>query len=472
MNIPDLKIAQDRKKVDVKEINLDLNIKPLYKGKKFFLRTYGCQMNVHDSEEIRYYLESLGYTESNTLEESDIVVLNTCAIRENAKDKVFGYLGRCKHLKKSKPELIVALAGCLMQQPSEVEEIMNKHKYIDIVVGTHNLNELPEMIKNANDSHKQEIEVYSNSDKVFERVKYSRDSKFSAWINIIYGCDKFCTYCIVPYTRGRERSRKMEEVIKEVESLKEQGYVEITLLGQNVNAYGKDLNLGYDFATLLEQVAKTGIPRIRFVTSHPWNFTDEMINVIAKYDNIMPYVHLPIQSGSDEILKKMNRRYTIDEYKKLFDMIKEKVKNVAITTDIIVGFPNETEEDFEKTLDIVNYCKFDGAYTFIFSPRVGTVAAKMEDHVSMEEKEERLQRLNKLVNKYSLLNNQKLVGKTVDVLVESVSEKDDSKVCGYTDTMKLVNVSGGRDLIGKIVPVKITDAKSFSLDGEVVTVTN
>ena len=472
MNIPNLKIAQDRKKVEVKEINLDLNIKPLYKGNKYFLRTYGCQMNVHDSEEIRYYLESLGYTESNTLEEADIVVLNTCAIRENAKDKVFGYLGRCKHLKKSKPELIVALAGCLMQQPSEVEEIMKNHKYIDIVVGTHNLAELPEMIINANEKHMQEVEVYSNSDKVFERVKYSRDSKISAWINIIYGCDKFCTYCIVPYTRGRERSRKMEEVIKEVEALRDQGYIEITLLGQNVNAYGKDLNLGYDFATLLENVAKTGIPRIRFVTSHPWNFTDEMINVIAKYDNIMPYVHLPIQSGSDEILKKMNRRYTIDEYKKLFDMIKEKVKNVAITTDIIVGFPNETEEDFEKTLDIVNYCKFDGAYTFIFSPRVGTVAAKMEDHVSMAEKEERLQRLNKLVNKYSLENNQKLVGKTVEVLVESISEKDDSKVCGYTDTMKLVNVKGGRDLIGKIVPVKITDAKSFSLDGEVVTVTN
>jgi len=472
MNIPDLKIAQDRKKVEVKEINLDLNIKPLYKGNKYFLRTYGCQMNVHDSEEIRYYLESLGYTESNTLEEADIVILNTCAIRENAKDKVFGYLGRCKHLKKSKSELIVALAGCLMQQPSEVEEIMKNHKYIDIVVGTHNLAELPEMIINANEKHMQEVEVYSNSDKVFERVKYSRDSKISAWINIIYGCDKFCTYCIVPYTRGRERSRKMEEVIKEVEALRDQGYIEITLLGQNVNAYGKDLNLGYDFATLLENVAKTGIPRIRFVTSHPWNFTDEMINVIAKYDNIMPYVHLPIQSGSDEILKKMNRRYTIDEYKKLFDMIKEKVKNVAITTDIIVGFPNETEEDFEKTLDIVNYCKFDGAYTFIFSPRVGTVAAKMEDHVSMAEKEERLQRLNKLVNKYSLENNQKLVGKTVEVLVESISEKDDSKVCGYTDTMKLVNVKGGRDLIGKIVPVKITDAKSFSLDGEVVTVTN
>lgn len=467
MNIPNLAVAADRKKVLVKEEKLDMNIRPIYKGKKYFLRTYGCQMNVHDSEEIKYYLESLGYEPVEELELADIVVLNTCAIRENAKDKVFGYLGRCKHLKKEKPDLIIAVAGCLMQKPNEIEEIHNRHKYIDIIIGTHNLNELPSLIEEANNKKIQNIEVYSNSDVVFENVKYNRDSKVSAWINIIYGCDKFCTYCIVPFTRGRERSRKMEEVLEEVRDLKEQGYIEVTLLGQNVNAYGKDLNLGYDFATLLEEVAKIGIPRIRFVTSHPWNFTDKMVDVIAKYDNVMPYVHLPIQSGSDDILRKMNRKYTIDEYKKLFDQIKSKVKNVAITTDIIVGFPNETDEDFEKTLDIVNYCKFDGAYTFIFSPREGTAAARMEDKVSMEVKEKRLQELNNLVNKYSLESNQKLVGKVVDVLVNGISEKDSSKVYGYTETMKLVNIVGGNDLIGKIVPVKITDAKSFSLDGEI-----
>ena len=246
---------------------------------------------------------------------------------------------------------------------------------------------------------------------------------------------------------GRVNPEQKRQIIK---ALKEQGYMEITLLGQNVNAYGKDLNLGYDFATLLENVAKIGIPRIRFVTSHPWNFTDRMVDVIAKYDNIMPYVHLPIQSGSDEILKRMNRKYTIEEYKKLFDQIKKKVKNVAITTDIIVGFPNETDEDFQKTLDIVNYCKFDGAYTFIFSPREGTAAAKMEDKVPM----------------HSLESNQKMLGKTLDVLVVGLSEKDSNKVYGYTETMKLVNIVGNKDLIGKIVPVKITDAKSFSLDGE------
>ena len=466
MKVPDLLVAGDRKKVNIKEEKLNLNIQPLYKGKKYFLRTYGCQMNVHDSEEIKYYLESLGYEAVEELEKADIVVLNTCAIRENAKDKVFGYLGRCKHLKKENPNLIIAIAGCLMQQPKEIEEIHNKHQYIDIIIGTHNLSELPSLIEEANNKKNQNIEVYSNSDVVFENVKYNRDSKISAWINIIYGCDKFCTYCIVPFTRGRERSRKMEEVLDEVKTLKDQGYLEITLLGQNVNAYGKDLNLGYDFATLLENVAKIGIPRIRFVTSHPWNFTDRMVDVIAKYDNIMPYVHLPIQSGSDEILKRMNRKYTIEEYKLLFDQIKKKVKNVAVTTDIIVGFPNETDEDFQKTLDIVNYCKFDGAYTFIFSPREGTAAARMEDKITMQVKEERLQKLNELVNKYSLESNKKLLGKTVEVLVIDKSEKDDSKVYGYTDTMKLVNINGDKNLIGKIIPVKITDAKSFSLDGE------
>lgn len=466
MNKPDLCVAKNREKVDIKYINLDLNLKPVFKGKKYFLRTYGCQMNVHDSEEIKYYLEQLGFNSVDVLEDADIVVLNTCAIRENAKDKVFGYLGRCKHLKKTKKDLIICVCGCLVQQPSEVEEIIKNHKYIDIVIGTHNLSELPNKILQC--SGKQEIEVYSNSDKVFENVKYSRDSKISAWINIQLGCDKFCTYCIVPFTRGRERSRKIEEILKEVKELKDKGYLEITLLGQNVNAYGKDLNLGYDFATLLEETAKIGIPRIRFVTSHPWNFTDKMIDVIAKYENIMPYIHLPIQSGSDEILKKMNRRYTISEYKKLFDSIKNKVPNVSITTDIIVGFPNETEEDFQKTLDIVNYCKFDGAYTFIFSKRVGTVAALMEDKVSLEEKEKRLHKLNELVNKYSLESNQKYLNKDVEVLVTGKSDRGDNKVCGYTDTMKLVNIVGSEDLIGKIVKVKIIDAKSFSLDGEVI----
>lgn len=463
MNKPNLCIAKDRKKVKIEYKEQNLELKPIYKGKKYFLRTYGCQMNVHDSEEIRYYLESLGYEKTDILENADIVVLNTCAIRENAKDKVFGYLGRCKHLKQTKKDLIICLCGCLMQLPNEVEGIINNHKFVDIVIGTHNINELPKSIMELNND--QKIEVYSNSNEVNENIKYSRDSKISAWINIQYGCDKFCTYCIVPFTRGRERSRKIENIIQEAKELKEEGYQEITLLGQNVNAYGKDLNLGYNFATLLEEVAKIGISRVRFVTSHPWNFTDEMIDIIAKYDNIMPYIHLPLQSGSDDILRKMNRRYNKEEYKNLFTKIKEKIPNVSITTDIIVGFPNETEEDFQDTLDMVDYCKYDSAYTFIYSKREGTYAATLEDKISDEEKSKRLQILNKKVNAYALEANKKLIGKTVEVLIIDKSEKGEDKVCGYTDTMKLVNVIGKEDLIGKIIKVKITDAKSFSLDG-------
>ena len=350
-----------------------------------------------------------------------------------------------------------------MQLPNEVEGIINNHKFVDIVIGTHNINELPKLIMELNND--QKIEVYSNSNEVNENIKYSRDSKISAWINIQYGCDKFCTYCIVPFTRGRERSRKIENIIQEAKELKEEGYQEITLLGQNVNAYGKDLNLGYNFATLLEEVAKIGISRVRFVTSHPWNFTDEMIDIIAKYDNIMPYIHLPLQSGSDDILRKMNRRYNKEEYKILFTKIKEKIPNVSITTDIIVGFPNETEEDFQDTLDMVDYCKYDSAYTFIYSKREGTYAATLEDKISDEEKSKRLQILNKKVNAYALEANKKLIGKTVEVLIIDKSEKGEDKVCGYTDTMKLVNVIGKEDLIGKIIKVEITDAKSFSLDG-------
>jgi tRNA-2-methylthio-N6-dimethylallyladenosine synthase len=282
----------------------------------------------------------------------------------------------------------------------------------------------------------------------------------------MFGCDKFCTYCIVPFTRGRERSRKIEEILEECKCLVDNGYKEITLLGQNVNAYGKDLNLGYDFATLLEKVALLNIPRLRFVTSHPWNFTDEMIDVIAKYDNIMPYIHLPLQSGSDKILRKMNRKYTKEEYKILFDKMKERIPNVSITTDIIVGFPGETEEDFKETIDMVNYCKYDGAYTFIYSERKGTASSFMKDDVTNEEKEDRLHRLNEIVNKYSKESNEKLLGKTVPVLVISKSTKDDKKVCGYTDTMKLVNIDAGEDIIGQIVNVKILEAKSFSLDGK------
>ena len=341
MNLPNMKEAKVRTNNKVEHIDLNNNIPNSFEGKKYFLRTYGCQMNVHDSEQIKKYLEKMGFTMTEELIEADIVVLNTCAIRENAHDKVFGFLGRCKHLKREKPELIIALGGCMSQEESVANEIKAKHSYVDIVFGTHNIHELPQMILKAN--KKLNINVYSSEGNVYENIEYSRDSKITAWVNIMYGCDKFCTYCIVPFTRGKQRSRKMEKILEEVRNLKKLGYQEITLLGQNVNAYGKDLDESYDFSTLLENVAKIGIPRIRFVTSHPWDFTDDMISLIAKYENIMPYVHLPLQSGSDRILKLMGRRYTKNEYLALFNKIKNRVPNVAITTDIIVGFPNETE---------------------------------------------------------------------------------------------------------------------------------
>lgn len=464
MNLPDLKQAKTRSNKEVKIIKAQ-NIKSAkYKGKKYFIKTYGCQMNVHDSEEIKAILENLGFVQTTTLEDSDLVLLNTCAIRENAHDKVFGFLGRVKHLKREKPELIVCVGGCMPQQDSVSNLIKEKYPYVDIVFGTHNIDDLGKLI--LEHSNHQEIEVYSVEGDVYEEIKYNRDSKITAWVNIMYGCDKFCTYCIVPYTRGKERSRKMESIIQEVEDLKNKGYQEVTLLGQNVNAYGKDLKEDYDFATLLENVAKTNIPRIRFVTSHPWDFTDEMIDIIAKYPNIMPYIHLPLQSGSTKILRLMGRRYTKEEYLTLFQKIKVKIPNVSITTDIIVGFPNETDEDFQETLDVVNLCQFDGAFTFIYSPREGTPASKIKDNVSLETKEERLQTLNTIVNKYSLMHNQKYLNKTVKVLIISESEKGENKMCGYTEDMKLVNVSGAKEDLGKIIDVKIIDTKSFSLDGE------
>jgi len=464
MHLPNLKEAKIRSNKEVLVLDA-LNIKSdKFLNKKYFIRTYGCQMNVHDSEEIKGILENIGLSETINMEESDVVVLNTCAIRENAHDKVYGFLGRVKHLKKDKPELIVCVGGCMTELDSVTKTLKDKYPYVDIVFGTHNINELGKML--INHTEKQDIEVYSIEGDIYEGMDYVRDSKYTAWVNIMYGCDKFCTYCIVPYTRGKQRSRKIENIIKEVLDLKEKGYQEITLLGQNVNAYGKDLEGNYDFATLLENVAKTGIPRIRFVTSHPWDFTDEMIDIIAKYENIMPFIHLPLQSGSTRILKLMGRRYTKDEYLTLYNKIKTKIPNVSITTDIIVGFPNETEEDFKETLDVVHKCQFDGAFTFIYSPREGTPASKIKDSIDIKIKEERLQILNKIINDYSLANNKKYQDRIEKVLIIGASEKGEDKVCGYTETMKLVNVSNANTDIGKIIDVKITDAKSFSLDGK------
>lgn len=457
---------REKKEILIENFSLKDEYKTLGQNLTYCIKTYGCQMNEHDSENIKAILEKMNFTEEIDYEKADFIILNTCAIRENAHNKVFGLLGRLKHLKELKPNLIVALCGCMAQEEKVVEEINQKYKWVDIVFGTHNIHELPDIIATNLLTKKQSIEVYSIEGNIIENMPVKRDSKYKAWVNIMYGCDKFCTYCIVPYTRGKQRSRHHEDILKEVLELKENGYKEVTLLGQNVNAYGKDLNDNYGMAELLEDVAKTNIERIRFVTSHPWDFNDKMIDIIAKYDNVMPYIHLPLQSGSNRILKLMGRRYTKESYLELFNKLKAKIPNVAITTDIIVGFPNETENDFEDTLEVVNACQYDSAYTFIFSPRESTPAALMEDNVSLSVKEERLMRLNALVNQYSKENNEKYLNKTVPVLLESESEKSSDMLSGYTDTMKLVNVKASKDMIGKIVDVVITDAKSWSLNGK------
>ncbi len=468
MKTPNMLDAKKRNQNDIKYVKYNKELDNFGEGKKFYVRTYGCQMNEHDSEKIKGMLESVGYSLAEDINDADIVILNTCAIRENAHDKVFGFLGVLKHMKQSKPNLLIGLCGCMAQEEVVVNDILNKYKYVDFVCGTHNLDNMLSIIKNKIDTDKRQIEVLSYEGDVVEGVPVVRDSKYSAWIDIIYGCDKFCTYCIVPYTRGTQRSRKHEDIVSEVEQLVKDGYKEVTLLGQNVNAYGKDLYDNYNLADLLKDVSDTGIERVRFVTSHPWDFTDSMVDIIASRDNIMPYIHLPLQSGSNKILKLMNRKYTSEEYLKLYNSIRDKVKDSSVTTDIIVGFPGETEEDFEETLKIVNECKFDGAFTFAYSPRENTPAALMKDAIPESVKMDRLHRLNEVVNKYSNLRNQELLGKTVKCLVIGESEKDKNKVCGYTENMKLVNIEGPKSLIGSIVSVKITDTKSFSLDGEYV----
>ena len=469
---PNFKEAKKRNKEDIKilrnEYHVPKDAKNMGLNKRYFVKTYGCQMNEHDSEMISAILEDMGYTRANDYNDADLIILNTCAIRENAHNKTFGMLGRIKHLKQTKKDLLVGLAGCMSQEESVVDEIISKYKWMDFVFGTHNIHKLPEILKEHMRTKKLEVNVWSNEGNVIEGIPSKRDSKYKAWVNIMYGCDKFCTYCIVPYTRGKQRSRLPLDIIEEVKKLKLEGYKEVTLLGQNVNAYGKDFkDMDYKMENLLEDVAKTGIDRVRFVTSHPWDFTDSMIDVIAKYDNICNYIHLPVQSGSSRILKLMGRRYTKESYIELYNKIRNKVKNCSITTDIIVGFPGETKEDFEETLSLARECKFDSAFTFIYSPREGTPAAKMKDDVSLEEKEQRLHELNEVINKYALEENEKLVGKVVPVLIEGESQKDNSLVAGYTDTMKLVNVKADKSSIGKIINVKITDAKTWSLDGEI-----
>lgn len=471
MKKPNLKQARIRTKKEVfvytDKYKITEDMKKIGLNKNYFIKTYGCQMNEHDTEKIKAILEDLKFTEVAKMEDADLILLNTCAIRENAHNKVFGMVGRIKHLKEKNPHIIAGICGCMAQEEVVVDEILSKYNWLDIVFGTHNIHNLPNILATSLAKKEIEIEVLSIEGDIYENIPIKRESPYKAWINIMYGCDKFCTYCIVPYTRGKQRSRHPRFIIDEVKQLVKEGYQEITLLGQNVNAYGKDLEINYTLANLLKDVAETNIPRIRFVTSHPWDFTEKMIEVIRDNKNIMPYIHLPIQSGSNEVLKRMGRRYTKESYMELYNKIKENIPHASITTDIIVGFPGETEEDFQQTLDVVNECQFDSAFTFIFSKRVGTPAYNMDDNVSTEEKNSRLSRLNKLVNNYSNLANQRYVNKVVPVLIESYSEKGQNMLMGYTETMKRVNVCGDSSYIGKIVDVEINSAKSWSLDGKI-----
>ncbi len=471
MKLPNFLAARKRTNEEVEVITDSYKIteemKKIGLNRAYYIKTYGCQMNEHDTEKIKAMLEDMNFFEVDTMDDADLILLNTCAIRENVHDKVFGAIGYIKHLKEKKPHLIAGICGCMAQEEVVVDKILTKYSWLDIVFGTHNIHNLPNILLTSLAKKELEIEVLSIEGDVYENIPVKRESPYKAWINVMYGCDKFCTYCIVPYTRGKQRSREPKYIIKEINDLVKEGYQEITLLGQNVNAYGKDLNIKYRMENLLEDVAKTGINRIRFVTSHPWDFTDKMIEIISKHKNIMPYIHLPIQSGSNNILKLMGRRYTKESYLELYNKIKKQIPNVSITTDIIVGFPGETDEDFNETLEIVNECKFDSAFTFIFSKRDGTPAAKMFDDIPLNVKNKRLQQLNKLVNNYANEANQKYLNKIVPVLLEDKTERDKNVLYGYTETMKRVNVKGDQSYIGKIVNVKITNVKTWSLDGEI-----
>ncbi len=472
ISIPSLKEARNRKKEETLRIAYKLmdKYKGIGNGKTYKVFTYGCQGNEADSEVMEGILEELGYTKSNLEYEADVVILNTCAIRENAENRIWGVLGLLKGVKRNNPDMIIAISGCMPQEEKATNKILESYPHIDIVFGTHNIGNLPKLLYEAYMSKSKVIEVLSTQGNILEGAPKVRASHHKAWVNIMYGCDEFCTYCIVPYTRGKERSRDKEDIINEVKELVKDGYKEITLLGQNVNAYGKDKYDDYSFGDLLVDLDKTGINRIRYTTSHPRDFDDKTINAMANCKSVMPSLHLPVQSGDNDILKAMNRKYTYEQYMDIIHKLKERVPGISITTDIIVGFPNETEEQFLNTLKLVNEVKYEGAYTFIYSPREGTPAAKIEDHTPIAEKEERLQRLNELVNKYYLEGNKRFEGEVVEVLVDGPSKNGEDMMCGYTKHNKLCHFkSTDKDLVGKFVNVKVTEAKTWFIIGELVS---
>ncbi|NLK42889.1 MAG: tRNA (N6-isopentenyl adenosine(37)-C2)-methylthiotransferase MiaB [Tissierellia bacterium] len=437
--------------------------------KNYYIRTYGCQMNEHDSEKISWILSNMGYNETESLEEADLIIYNTCLVRENAEIKVYGNLGALKQLKREKPDLIIAICGCMMQREEIRNVITSKYKHVDLIFGTHNIHKLPQLINNHLKTGKTIVDVLEDSREIVEDIDANRKYSYKAFVNIMYGCNNFCSYCIVPYTRGRENSREPENIIKEIKELAQNGCKEVTLLGQNVNSYGKALNRDYDFVDLLRDINEIdGIERIRFMTSHPKDLSDKLIEAYKSLDKLCEHLHLPVQAGSNRILKEMNRKYTKEDYLLIIKKLKEAVPNIAITTDIIVGFPGETEEDFNETLELVKEVEYDSAFTFLYSIREGTRAAKMENQIDDKVKHARFQKLSDLLNDISLGKNEKLLGETFEVLVEEVSKNNPEVLTGRTRSNKLVHFKGDKSLIGTMVNVKIENAKTFTLEGNIV----
>ena len=452
----DIKILDELKEKD--------NVK-----KHFYIETWGCQMNEEDSEKLSGMLKRVGYTKTENKEDAGIILFNTCCVRENAENKVFGNLGSLKHLKKENPDLIIGICGCMMQQEGMADKILKKFPYVNIVFGTHNAYKFPEYLNRVKTEGVQIKEIFNKETDIVEGLPIDRESNVKAFVTIMYGCNNFCTYCIVPYVRGRERSRKPEDIIKEIKGLVSQGYKEITLLGQNVNSYGKGLEEDIDFSGLLRKVNEVkGLERVRFMTSHPKDLSDDVIMAIKECDKLCEQVHLPVQSGSSRILKEMNRHYDREYYLDLVKKIKSEIPDVTLTTDIIIGFPGETEEDFLDTLSLCEEVGYDSAFTFIYSRRNHTPADKMENQIPDDIKHDRFNRLVEAINKKVVIKNKEYEGKVVEVLVEGPSKNDETKLTGRTRNGKLVNFAGDEKLVGELVNLKIVRAQPFSLIGEIV----
>ncbi len=430
--------------------------------------TFGCQMNARDSEKLSGILEQIGYIPSES-EDADFVIYNTCTVRENANQRVYGRLGAMKHIKANHPGMLIALCGCMMQEPQVVEKLRKSYKHVDIIFGTHNIYKLAELIENRLESDSMIIDIWKDTDKIVEDLPNSRKYKFKSGINIMFGCNNFCSYCIVPYVRGRERSRQPGDIIEEIRRDVADGVVEVMLLGQNVNSYGKNLEHPITFAQLLTEIEKIeGLSRIRFMTSHPKDLSDELIEVMGRSKKICRHLHLPLQSGRTRILKEMNRRYTKEDYLLLVDKIRKACPNISLTTDIIVGFPGETEADFLETLDVVRRVRFDSAYTFIYSKRSGTPAAAKTDQVPEAVVKDRFDRLLNEVQTIAREVCSRDTGKVMDVLVEEINHQDPSLVTGRLSNNTVVHFPGSEDLIGTIVPVRLNECKGFYFMGEPV----